>query len=129
MIFMTVVSVGVLLVRMVPHRWQKKTPGVSCHIRQRLALGLRVRVRRCCSHRLVPIQLFQFQASSLFLFLHLFVVSFPSLHHHHTYLFLFISVLSGVEVKRPSVPWVGIVWQILGVLGLDRYSPSFSLDV
>jgi hypothetical protein len=56
MTFVMAVSVGMLIALMVPRRRPRKTPGVSCRIRQRLALVLLVRVHRRRSRRLVPIQ-------------------------------------------------------------------------
>jgi hypothetical protein len=72
MIFAMAVSVGVLTAHMVPHCRPRKMPGVSCRIRQRLTLDLRVRVHRHHSRRLVLVQSSQSQASSLFQFHHLF---------------------------------------------------------
>jgi hypothetical protein len=110
MIFVTVVSVGVLIARMVLRRRPRKMPGVSCRIRQRLALVLLVKVHRRRSRRLVPVQSSQFPASSLFQFLHLFVLSFPSLHLHLGFPCPSISVPSGAGVEQPLVQWVGTVW-------------------
>jgi hypothetical protein len=120
MTFATAVSVGVLIAHMVPHRRPRKTPGVSCRIRQCLVLVLRVKVHRRRSHHLVPVQLFQSQASSLFQFHHLFVLSFPSLRLHLRFPCPFISVPLGAGVKQPSVQWVGTAWRIHEALELDR---------
>jgi hypothetical protein len=124
-IFVKAVSVGVLTARMVPRRRPKKMPGVSCHIRQRLALVLLVKVYRCRSRRPVPVQSFMFQVSSLFQFHHLSILLFPLLHLHLGFLCPSISVPSRAGVEPPSAQWVGIAWRTHEVLGLDRYAPSF----
>jgi hypothetical protein len=123
MTFEMVVLVGMLPALTVLRRRRRKMPGVSCHIRQRLALVPLVKVHRRRSRRPVPVQLSMFQVFSQ----HPFALSFPSLHLHLGFPCLSISVPLVVEVGRPLVHWVGTAWRTLEVLGLDRYSPSFSL--
>jgi hypothetical protein len=57
------------------------------------------------------------------------ILSFPSLRLHLGFPCPFISVPLGAGVGRPSVQWVGTAWRTREVLGLDRYSPSFSIAV
>jgi hypothetical protein len=99
MTFVTVVLVGVLIAHMVLCRQPRKTPGVSCRIRPRLALVLLIRVHRHHSRRPVPVQSSQSQASSLFQYHHLFALSFPSLHLHLRFLCPFTNVPSGAGVE------------------------------
>jgi hypothetical protein len=127
MTFAMVVSVGMLPVLTVLRRRRRKTPGVSCRIRQRLALVLLVEVHRRRSRRPVPVQLSMFQVSSLYQFQHLSALSFPSLRHHLGFPCPSISVPLVAGVGRPLVQWVGTAWRTHEVLELDRYSPSFSL--
>jgi uncharacterized membrane protein (UPF0136 family) len=125
--FAMVVSVGMLPVLTVLRRRQRKTPGVSCRIRQRLVLVLLAKVHRRRSRRPVPVQLSVFQVSSLYQFQHPFAPSFPSLRHHLGFPCPSTSVPLVAGVGRPLVQWVGTAWRTREVLGLDRYSPSFSL--
>jgi uncharacterized membrane protein (UPF0136 family) len=127
MTFAMVVSVGMLPVLTVLCHRRRKTPGVSCRIRQRLVLVLLVKVHRHRSRRPVPVQLSVFQVSSLYQFQHPFAPLFPSLHHHLGFPCPSINVPLVAGVGRPSVQWVGTAWRTHEVLELDRYSPSFSL--
>jgi uncharacterized membrane protein (UPF0136 family) len=125
--FAMVVSVGMLPALMVPRRRQRKTPGVNCRIRQRLALVLLAKVHRCRSRRPVPVPLSIFQVSSLYQFQHPSVLSFPSLRLHLGFPCPSTSVPLVAGVGRLLAQWVGTAWRTREVLGLDRYSPSFSL--
>jgi hypothetical protein len=103
MTFAMVVSVGMLPVLMVLRRRRRKTPGVSCRIRQRLALVLLAKVHRRRSRHPVPVPLSIFQVSSLYQFQHPFALSFPLLHHLLGFPCPSINVPLVVGVGRPSV--------------------------